>query len=236
MPRIVYGERYYGRVDRAAGLFHVATAFFHVNYVPLWPLQSCVIREDDRGFDCNGEAVGLRLKSVLVGYARGWLAGLSSLLAAFGGFLCGMAAYPLSKWVAVLLALVLGVFLGWAHGFVLTEAPPPRGAHPVTARLPWHLALSGFTMVVGGGQLLVATAVRGIVGPEFAAPLTVLPVVAIGLLAGAQLLGYGYRLTLLLTPAGYERALDLAARFGFSRRLVQKRYGRRLREREPVDY
>src|SRR5438309_11388848 len=131
MARIVYGERFYGRVDRAAGLFHVATLFFHVNYVPLWPLQSYVIREDDRGgFDCDGPAVGLRPRSVLVGYARGWLAGFACLLGAFGGFMCGMPLYPLSMFAAVVASVVLGLALMWAHGFVLIEAPPRPGSHP----------------------------------------------------------------------------------------------------------
>ena len=237
MPRIVYGQSYYGRVDRAAGLFHVATVFFHVNWVPLWPIQTCVIREHpEGGYDCDGAAVGLRLKSVLVGYLRGWLANLSCLAALFGGFLSAMAFYPLSTAVAVILALVLAVALVWMHWYVLDERPPADRSHPATARLLWHVALTGLVMVWGGGQLLAALAVRHMVGAEFAQPLLVLPLVACSLLAAAQLLGYAYRLTLFLTPAGRERALDLAAEFGFSRRLVEKRYRRSVREVEPADY
>ena len=63
------------------------------------------------------------------------------------------------------------------------------------------------------------------VGPQFAEPMTVLPVVACALVAAAQLLSYMYRATLFLTPADYEKALDLAAHFGFPRRVVEHRYG-----------
>jgi hypothetical protein len=231
MARIVYGERFFGRVDRAAGLFHVGTLFFHINYVPLWPLQSCLIREDDFGrFDCTGPAVGMQLKSVLVGYLRGWLAGVCCLVAMFGGFLCGMALYPLSMFAAVVASILLGLAMMWAQGYVLDEAPPRPGAHPATVRLVWHLALTGFVLVLGGAQLLAATAVRDMVGPQFAEPLTVLPLVACALLAAALLLSYVYRATLFLTPAGYERALDLAARFGVPRRVVENRYGKRSME------
>lgn len=236
MARIVYGWRYFGRVDRAAGLFHVATLFFHVNYVPLWPVQSCVIRErPGGGFDSDGDAVGFRVKSVAVGYARGWLAGLSCALMIFGGFLGGMPFYPLSKWATILLAMVLAVALVVAQGYVLDERPPADESHPATARLVWHVALAGLVLVLAGGQLLAALAVRTMVAAEFAAPLLVLPLVACGLLAGGLLLGFVYRLTLLLTPAGRDRALDLAAEFGFSRRLVDRRYGGRRRIVEPAD-
>ena len=79
--------------------------------------------------------------------------------------------------------------------------------------------------VLVGGQILVAAVVRGMVGPQFAEPMTVLPVVACALVAAAQLLSYAYRATLFLTPADYEKARDLAAHFGFPRRVVENRYG-----------
>jgi len=237
MARIVYGWRYFGRVDRAAGLFHVATLFFHINYLPLWPIQTCVVREGaDTGYGCDAVAVGLRLKSVVLGYVRGWLAGLSCALMIFGGFLSGMAIYPLSKIVTIILASMLAVALVWVQGWVLDERPPADDSHPVTVRLLWHLGLCGFVLVLAGGQLLTALVVRSMVGAEFATPLLVLPLVACGLLAGGLLLGFMHRLTLLLTPAGRDRALDLAAKFGFPRRLVERRHGRQRREAAPADY
>ena len=31
---VLVGRRYYGVVDRAPGLFYIATTFFHINYCP----------------------------------------------------------------------------------------------------------------------------------------------------------------------------------------------------------
>lgn len=225
MARIVYGHRYYGRVDRAPGLFHFATLFFHVNYVPIYPLQTCLIREAVGGcWDDSGPSVGLRLKSVLVGYLRGWLKMLSGFLAFGGGFMAGLSVQPLSAPAGFIAAVVLACALGLPHSYVLTEEPRGRG-HPATARLFWQIGLSGLTLVVGGGQLLVAAVVLGMTDVKAARQmLHVLPLVACAVLAASEVVGYGYRLSLLWTTAGYDRALDLAAEFGVSRGLVERRF------------
>lgn len=40
---IVYGTRLLGKVDEVPGLFHVATRFFHVSFLPLFPTSSWII-------------------------------------------------------------------------------------------------------------------------------------------------------------------------------------------------
>ena len=44
------------------------------------------------------------------------------------------------------------------------------------------------------------------------------------ILGAAVVFGYGYRLTLLFTPASYERALELAVEFGLPSQLVEEQY------------
>ena len=39
---IVWGTKLYGKVDEVPGMFHVATRFFHLWYIPLVPLSSAV--------------------------------------------------------------------------------------------------------------------------------------------------------------------------------------------------
>jgi hypothetical protein len=40
---LVWGEDYYGRVHRRAGVVCVMTRFFHINYFPVWPIQSYIM-------------------------------------------------------------------------------------------------------------------------------------------------------------------------------------------------
>jgi hypothetical protein len=49
---VFYGSRLYGRVDEAPGLFHVATMFCHLWFLPLVPLRSyLVLRREGRAFE-----------------------------------------------------------------------------------------------------------------------------------------------------------------------------------------
>jgi hypothetical protein len=64
---IVWGSRLYGKVDAVPGLFHVATRFGHIWYLPLIPMGSyLVLRQDGEHF--KGVSIGLSLKSVLVAW------------------------------------------------------------------------------------------------------------------------------------------------------------------------
>jgi len=62
---IVFGTRMYGWVDGIDGQGMVATRFMHVMFVPLIPMGSVFMVDDDRG-----AAISLSLKSVVVAYVR----------------------------------------------------------------------------------------------------------------------------------------------------------------------
>lgn len=68
---IVWGTRLFGKVDEVPETFYVATAFFHIWYVPLIPLGSHIVfRESSEGWE--GVPIRLSLKSVTVAWVRGF--------------------------------------------------------------------------------------------------------------------------------------------------------------------
>lgn len=64
------GVGLYGKVDQVPGLFHVATRFFHLYWVPLIPLKSVVVRERKGGDDQTGTPIGLSGKSIVFAWLR----------------------------------------------------------------------------------------------------------------------------------------------------------------------
>jgi hypothetical protein len=75
---IIGGSSLYGRVDKVPGLFHVATQFAHIFWLPVIPLGSIIILEENaHGY--RGVKYGLSGRSVLAAYLRSW-----PLLAAVG--------------------------------------------------------------------------------------------------------------------------------------------------------
>lgn len=107
---IIWGSGVYGKVDEVPRLFHVATRFGHLYYVPLIPLGSVVVLQNSAdGF--QGINIPLSGKSVIFAWLRavlviGAIAGtiyglvqLSEGHASEGfGFLIG-AAVALGGWV-----------------------------------------------------------------------------------------------------------------------------------------
>jgi hypothetical protein len=69
---IVYGSRLMGRVDRVPGLFHVATRFGHIYYLPLIPLQSFLVMAE-QGDQFRGVPIPMSGKSILFAWARAGL-------------------------------------------------------------------------------------------------------------------------------------------------------------------
>lgn len=68
----VWGTRLYGKVDEVPGLFHVATKFFHIWFLPLIPLGSHVVIEKSWN-KWRGVPITLSGKSTLIALARVWL-------------------------------------------------------------------------------------------------------------------------------------------------------------------
>jgi hypothetical protein len=65
----------FGMVDRVPRVCYVATVFFHINLVPLFPLGSYLILEPTRRYQFYGQRISLSWKSVLMGWARTGLLG-----------------------------------------------------------------------------------------------------------------------------------------------------------------
>src|SRR5438874_13693924 len=66
---IVWGSKLMGKVDVVPGLFHVATKFGHIYYIPLIPTASFVVlSQDGQGF--RGVPIGLSIKSILLAWLR----------------------------------------------------------------------------------------------------------------------------------------------------------------------
>jgi hypothetical protein len=103
---IIWGSRLYGKVDEVPGLFHVATKFGHLWYIPLIPMGShLVVEKTPKGW--RGAPLGLHFKSVLMAWLR------AALLV--GAVVCGIVAFAVmadgsGPWVvpAVLAALCVG--------------------------------------------------------------------------------------------------------------------------------
>lgn len=66
---VIYGSRLFGKTDQVPGMFHVATKFGHINYIPLIPLESyIVLGQDENNF--RGAKISLHWKSVLLAWFR----------------------------------------------------------------------------------------------------------------------------------------------------------------------
>lgn len=82
---IIAGSRLYGRVARVPGVFHVATEFMHLYYMPLIPVYSWLVLSEKReGMKTTWTGVKIRMRwmSVFLAWSLGlaiW-AGLAELL------------------------------------------------------------------------------------------------------------------------------------------------------------
>jgi hypothetical protein len=82
---IVFGTRFFGRVDRIPGLCSVVTKCFHICWIPLVPIESFVVLNTrGRGFS-RGVSIGLSARSYLTAWARLFLVP-PSVVMAFGEF------------------------------------------------------------------------------------------------------------------------------------------------------
>src|SRR5262245_52980403 len=71
---VIWGKRLFGKCDQVPGVGYVATQFFHIQFLPLVPLQSFVIEEGSEGGDgFRGVPIPLSIKSILFGWLRAGL-------------------------------------------------------------------------------------------------------------------------------------------------------------------
>lgn len=123
---IVFGSRLFGKVEEVPGLFHVATKFFHVNFVPLFPFESWIVVSGTQEHGVLGSSWrGFRLSSLRWGSAlMGWLrCGLVvAALALFaGGCVMASEGRP-AGWLVLLLSGGCGGAF-W-YSYRLTRATP----------------------------------------------------------------------------------------------------------------
>jgi hypothetical protein len=208
----IHGERLYGQVDRVPGLFYVSTQFLHVNYVPLIPLRSYIVIEgSEDGENFRGKKVPLKLKSVLVGYLRGWLAAITL----FCAFVSGMAGTAFfighTEPASVLAGLAAAGGLAWCFWFVIMT--PRRIFLWAEALL---LAFSA-ALWIGCKQAVEQNpALAQAKGPEVS-------YLSVLLVANATALLFNF--TRLLAHGTYDRALVLAEELGIARELVEAHLG-----------
>jgi len=117
---IVYGTRFYGKV-KACGSSFLATQFVHIYYVPLFPIATQLILEENAGGSFKGIKSSFSVKSMLAAYLRVW--GPIAVIAAvamgasgvsdFAGDGLAMAVVGIFTGVVVL-ALLAGTILGFA--------------------------------------------------------------------------------------------------------------------------
>ena len=98
------GSRLFGKVDVVPGAFHVATRFWHVNFLPLIPVGSFVVLPGGaRGFELGA----IRWGSATMAWARAALV-LCAAALAFGA-LADRTAAPGRAWLLAALAVACGV-------------------------------------------------------------------------------------------------------------------------------
>jgi hypothetical protein len=121
---VIAGTQRYGKVDQVPGLFHVATEFFHIDYLPLAPTRSYLI------LDGTDQGIRIRMsgKSILFAWLRValFLAGVIALVAAVHLFL-PRGADPID-WSHALGTLALSAsffYLFWGS-YRFTRAGPLR--------------------------------------------------------------------------------------------------------------
>ena len=66
---IVWGTRMMGKVDAIPGVGHVATRFFYLQYVPLIPIETCLVFREV-GEQIHGVQIPFSPKSIFVAWLR----------------------------------------------------------------------------------------------------------------------------------------------------------------------
>jgi hypothetical protein len=207
MGVVVYGQRLCGQVDRVPGLCYVSTLFWHVQYIPLFPLRGYVVREgSENGEQFQGVRIPLSLKSVLAGYLRGWLAAA----AIFSG---GVAAAATTSFyigvenggiIAVLAAFAAMVAVLW---FIFSTR--------TWWFLPVQLALLLASVGVYHDVRIRAPDVARVPGAAPGSPERRRHDASyIDTLMIANAAALFFTLTRLLTPVSYRRALELGRLMG----------------------
>ena len=209
----VHGTRLYGEVDRVPELFAVSTMFWHINYLPLIPTGSYLVLEGSQSDESfRGKSIGLSPKSIIVGYVRGWSAGVAMFAAGVAG-LGGLTFFTGNQGAGMFLAaLAAAVALALGFWYVIASRSWVRAAL-VYALL---LAVSVGAVWAVERALQQNPALRQARANEIAC-LPGLLVAHIAVLVAA--------LTRPLNGCSYERALALAKELSIDPNAIASRYG-----------
>lgn len=135
---IVYGTRMFGRADVIDGLGHVTCRFVHIMFVPLVPIETIFLVDENRGLK-----LPFSFKAAMSGWLRGGaiMSGISALIGGVVSFAEGEVLGGAALLVLALLAF--GSFPFW--GFVFGRCSQQRRAelmsmfgleHPAEAPAP----------------------------------------------------------------------------------------------------
>ena len=119
---MVIGERPYGKCDVVPELFYVATWFFHVNYLPLMPLETRLVLGQQGNMY---RVVGMRLsiKSILWAWSR-TASGAVAIVAGIIAFGLWVAAPEPDDCVpAALVMAISGMYFAFAMLFPCRRMP-----------------------------------------------------------------------------------------------------------------
>src|SRR5438876_1009291 len=117
---IVWGSRLMGKVDVVPGLFHVATRFGHIYYIPLIPTASFVVlSQEGKGF--RGVPTALSFKSILLAWFRVGLF-LASMIASATVLMLATDRHPPSLVLPVLIAVALWTIFGMTWHKIICHA------------------------------------------------------------------------------------------------------------------
>jgi hypothetical protein len=210
----IHGRHLYGKVDHMPGLFYVSTEFWHLNFVPLIPLRSYIVLDRSKNAqNCSRKQVPLRLKSVFVGYLRGWLGAITiaSVWLSWGpGF---AALLPPCGVLTVFVMFAAGAGLCWCYWKAMTASRP--------------LVLQAVLLVLSTALWFFCSTIEKVAAPRQAGPSLehyLLAYLLFSANAGMLLFSLSRRATL----ANYNRALAIAEELGLSSEVVIGRFSQDL--------
>lgn len=128
---IVYGTRCYGRADVVEGLGHVTCRFVHIMFVPLIPIKTVFLVDEDRGME-----LPFSFKAALSGWLRG-----GAIVTGLGMLAGGVANFaddePILGAVCIVLAILafaafplVGLLFGRCSPARRAELMSMLGVHP----------------------------------------------------------------------------------------------------------
>mmetsp|Transcript_33158 Transcript_33158/g.75006 ORF Transcript_33158/g.75006 Transcript_33158/m.75006 type:complete len:168 (-) Transcript_33158:148-651(-) len=126
---IIFGTRMFGGTDAVPDLFFVQTKFFHVNFLPLWPIQTYLVLQ---GRTTRAVAIPMSGKSIMVAWIRciGGIVVLAALVllmvAIFGDNDLGIA--PAGKRPAAAAFVFFGLSCGLQY-LLMTHGSLRRASH-----------------------------------------------------------------------------------------------------------